>query len=327
MRIIKTFLVSFLFLPFVLLGQFIGYLFGEFTIFMWKISTFRHNDGEWIIPFFSDFFPYIISGIFGGWLAAILISRIYKYYHPKAILILPIIIGCLAILANVIALVKLGPSLKEISIIIGSVTSLITFIRFLKDEFPPILKEIEKDNRVIKSEILKKIKPETELISKIEKLEGVKIHRSILDETLTTASDRILILSGFTSKYVIDEVFLLKVKKALRRGVSIYMAFGYVHPSKKVSNQSYNEREMQKLNKIEDWVKKNKIHGNLFICNFPNHAKVLIKDSEFVIEGSFNWLSTGDESINLESSYKVNDSEFTDIAFNNYKDKFNDSIK
>ena len=81
-------------------------------------------------------------------------------------MIIPIIID-LVIFANVISLLKLGPSLKEISIIIGSITSAIAFIRFLKDEFPPILKEIEKDNKYIKGDT-REIQPEMDLVNKMK---------------------------------------------------------------------------------------------------------------------------------------------------------------
>ena len=61
------------------------------------------------------------------------------------------------------------------------------------------------------------------------------------------------------------------------------------------------------------------MYGKLDIYDFPNHSKVLIKDDEFVISGSYNWLSTGDDSKNLEKSYLIIDK----IIVNNEIDDIN----
>jgi len=66
MRMFKTILASCLFIPFTFIGQVIGYYFGLFTLFMWKITARGSGDGNDLIPFFSDFLPYVLSGICGG---------------------------------------------------------------------------------------------------------------------------------------------------------------------------------------------------------------------------------------------------------------------
>jgi phosphatidylserine/phosphatidylglycerophosphate/cardiolipin synthase-like enzyme len=61
--------------------------------------------------------------------------------------------------------------------------------------------------------------------------------------------------------------------------------------------------------------------GKLEIYYFPNHSKILIQDDQISIEGSFNWLSTGDSSQNLETSIKLTDKQQVQKALDFYQNK------
>ncbi len=307
MRMFKTVLASCLFIPFTFIGQVLGYYFGLFTLFMWKVSVRGGSDGNDLIPFFSDFFPYVLSGIFGGVLSAFLIRNIYKFYHPKIILIVPIIVGLLATLGNIYIMIKVGISVREVGLLVGSVLGVVCFVIALREDYPPILKELESTNKKLKDPTLEKLYGDRVASGSIKKIEGVSDHRNILENVLETAKEKIIIFSGFTSKYVINKNFLQKIKQMLEKGVDIYLCFGYRHPSDSKTKSVLNKSEIAELIVIAKEIKEKPNCGKLLIYDFPNHSKILIKDEEFFIAGSFNWLSTGDQSINLETSFLIKD--------------------
>ena len=52
------------------------------------------------------------------------------------------------------------------------------------------------------------------------------------------------------------------------------------------------------------------LKGQLIVFSCPNHAKTLIKDDEYAINGCFNWLSNIGTSQNEERSWIVYNKEF-----------------
>jgi len=307
MRMFKTILASCLFIPFTFIGQVIGYYFGLFTLFMWKITARGSGDGNDLIPFFSDFLPYVLSGICGGVLSAFLIRNIYKFYHPKIILIIPIIVGLLAILGNIYIMSKAGASIREIGLLVGSIFGVVSFVISLREDYPPILKELETTNKMLRDPTLEKVYGDRVASKSIEKIEGVYDHRNILKNVLDTAKEKIIIFSGFTSKYVIDKNFIQNIRKLLNKGIDIYLCFGYQHPSNSKTKNVVNKNEIVELITVANETNGKTNYGQLLIYDIPNHSKILIKDEEFMISGSFNWLSTGDESKNLETSFLIRD--------------------
>ena len=323
MRIFKSFLVSCLFIPFTLIGQLIGYYFGKFTLFMWTMSVRGGGNENSIIPFFSDFLPYILSGYFGGLLSAFLITKIYKFYHPIIILIIPIIVGILMILGNILITIQVGFTIREIGMCIGAFVGTISYVIIIKEDYPPALKELEESNKNIGSKLLQKIYGNRDVSNSIKKIEGVKDHRLILKEVFETANNNIIILSGFTSKYVMDQMFFKNLKKTLEKGVNIKLCYGYKSPSRNQKKINIDKNLFDNLINIKNLTKDNIMYGKLDIYDFPNHSKVLIKDDEFVISGSYNWLSTGDDSKNLEKSYLIRDK----IIVNNEIDDINKLLR
>ncbi len=191
-------------------------------------------------------------------------------------------------------------------IALGSISGIAVFIISLKEDYPPILKDLEKTNNELKDPILEKIYGNRDAQNFIKKIDGVSEHRNILKDILDQATKNIIIFSGFTSKYAIDEIFLTKIKKALEKGVNIYLCFGYQHPSNKKSKTDLSKKEITELIQLSREVKEKSDYGKLIIYDIPNHSKMIIKDQDFMINGSFNWLSTGDESKNFEQSFLIN---------------------
>jgi hypothetical protein len=109
-------------------------------------------------------------------------------------------------------------------------------------------------------------------------------HPGILEDALASARERLLIVSPWIRRAVVDEAFLRRIEQACSRGVNISLGFG-------LGNADEGEREWdadarRALEGIAS--RSNQLHmkrlGN-------THAKVLIKDREFFVITSFNWLS------------------------------------
>ena len=318
MRIFKTILASTAFIPLSLLGQLAGYFFGLFCLLMWNSTHWGGVDGNSIIPFFSEFFPYVISGCFGGALAAFGVQLIYRKYHPTIILIFPLITTLLALIGNIAFLRGSGFDLQETGLGLGTIFNGAIFYLALRKDYPPILLDLEKLNKEVKSEFLQRIEGDRGVINSLARIDGVAEHRKILMDALDTAQESILLLSGFVSGFVIDKEFISKLEVALKRGVIVRLGFGWTHPSGNKGTRVAAKKELLELLKL---ASQNNGSGILEIYYFPNHSKVLIKDDSYSVEGSFNWLSTGDQSKNLETSIKLTDRQQVQSAFYFYSGK------
>lgn len=323
MRILKTILASISFIPLSALGQFLGWYFAVFCLFMWSISVRGGVDGNFMTRLFSDFFPYVMAGSCGGGFAAFGVRAIYKKYHPKIILIIPAISIVLAILGNVLFLYKSGYSLSEFGLTIGLVLNGVFFYIALRDEYPPILNDLEALNKKVQSETLRQLEGDRSMAKSLRRIDGVEEHRKVLLDALDEAQESILILSGFVSRFAVNEALIKKLKSALSRGVKIQVGFGWKHPSGSQSPDLAVKKELHQLLKIQNQKSLKTDSGQLEVYYFPNHAKILIQDDLFSIEGSFNWLSTGDDSKNLETSIQLTDNEQVKLALDFYRNKLN----
>ena len=117
----------------------------------------------------------------------------------------------------------------------------------------------------------------------ITRIEGIE-HKSELTLALSESKNKLIIISGFISDYVVlkNKKFLPMLEDCLSRGVIVYLGYG-----EKVSYGS-----AQDYQKAIIQLEKLKVRfTNLLIKKFNNHQKLLIKDSDYMICGSFNWLS------------------------------------
>lgn len=135
---------------------------------------------------------------------------------------------------------------------------------------------------------------EQKLVSEIEKLEAQSIkakvrmvavyeHPEYLWDAFTTAKERILIISPWITKAVVDQEFMRALRLKLHEGVSIYIGYGLDERESEKPLVSSAEREL---------LEEHKKYERFFMRRLGDtHAKVLIKDSEYIITTSFNWLS------------------------------------
>lgn len=107
-------------------------------------------------------------------------------------------------------------------------------------------------------------------------------HPAYLEKALTETERRLVIVSPWIKSRVVDNAFTGKLRELLRRGVDVYLGYGFGPEDERKDNID----AVRALERIAS--------------EFPNfrlvrlgdtHAKVLVSDSAFAIFTSFNWLS------------------------------------
>ena len=143
----------------------------------------------------------------------------------------------------------------------------------------------------------------------IKFIEDHETHVNTLSDALSKSKDRIIILSGWVTDRVIDNTFKNLLLDALKRGVDIYVGYGYQSKIDKKISRAEQKNAESALHDLQSWCSKFKPDGRLNIYNFPNHQKLLISDEKYMVCGSFNWLSNSGYSKNVELSIGVTHQE------------------
>lgn len=110
-------------------------------------------------------------------------------------------------------------------------------------------------------------------------------HPPLLADALANAQERVLIISPWIYGVVVDQEFLKKLEELLRRKVVVRIGYGI--------NESETElkrpKDLDARKALRDLAHR---YSNFRMRRLGNtHAKVLIKDSEYAVVTSFNWLS------------------------------------
>lgn len=132
-------------------------------------------------------------------------------------------------------------------------------------------------------------------------------HQPLLREAIEHARDRVMIFSPWITSLVVDRPTILALRKMLERGVKLHIGYG-LDDDRKAPKPIPSD--LQKL--ADDYPAfELKRFGD-------THEKVLIKDSDFVVLTSFNWLSfRGDAERRLrrELGIKVSDPAYVDKEY------------
>lgn len=134
--------------------------------------------------------------------------------------------------------------------------------------------------------------------STIEKIIG-EAHRRELSAAARDASQELVILSGWITSSVVNDRFVRTLEEAIHRGVKIYIGYGWEDSSGSHSESSSSADAIFRLHAL-----KKKNPNAIHIAKFANHQKILIKDSDYIICGSNNWLSNN-AFRNSEISMKI----------------------
>jgi hypothetical protein len=112
----------------------------------------------------------------------------------------------------------------------------------------------------------------------------------LFSDTLKNVQSRLVILSAFLSTDAVDSIFLSQLENALKRGVKVWIGYGMgKHGNRQQeressANWSRAETELQNLRKRYKDAFELRDFGD-------THEKILLCDNEFVVTGSYNWLS------------------------------------
>ena len=156
---------------------------------------------------------------------------------------------------------------------------------------------------------------EANAMSRIYPVTGLENLKSALNETLENASNRVLIMSGWASGYVIDATFIDRCIRLLSNGVELHIGFGYDSSTDKRMPE-WEKKGRNQIGKLMRKAMDQKIDTNLFVYEFDNHYKSLVKDSDYFLTGSINWLSNS-RGKNLERAWK---NEFPALADREFED-------
>jgi Mn-dependent DtxR family transcriptional regulator len=108
-------------------------------------------------------------------------------------------------------------------------------------------------------------------------------HPDYLDNAFRTATSRILLISPWIRRAVLDQERIAQLRRRLDRDCSVYIGWGYQDEDRERSNTMDVVRELARMHNE---------YKNFYFVDLGNtHEKILIKDSEFAITTSFNWLS------------------------------------
>lgn len=168
------------------------------------------------------------------------------------------------------------------------------------------------------------------VLDEARKSHGIEVitgnqHFDALVDALDEAKQRLIILSGWVTNYVVDEDMEIRLRTALNRGVNVFIGFGWtshrIHEEVRPENQAAYKR----LRRISTWAESNST-GKLRLKEFPNHAKLVVCDDKYLISGSHNWLSNR-HGRNFELSHKITDTYVVRKAADVAIGKFNNRPK
>lgn len=133
---------------------------------------------------------------------------------------------------------------------------------------------------------------------------GQQKHYGFLKNILSCLPDSVKIISPWITSKVVDEEFLNQIRKMKRNNKTVKICFGY-HKTDYTINQidkivetdNFGNGKEEHTRAIQEL--KNVLEENLKYSP-PLHSKILIVDDEFMVIGSYNWLSNYGKRVNVK---------------------------
>ena len=145
-----------------------------------------------------------------------------------------------------------------------------------------------------------------------------KQHRDELLKAVADARDSLLIVSGWIRSYVVDKRFLRDLTAALRRGVNVIIHYGWQKSDGTHDSDTSITQARDALNSLSAKSRRKRGWGHLVLREYPTHEKAIVKDADYVIFGSNNWLSNR-KFRNREQSIKIWDKDLAQQVLNQYR--------
>jgi|TARA_B100000315_G_scaffold202108_1_gene194686 hypothetical protein len=125
---VYSLLVSLVFIPVAILGQFLGFYLGKFLYFIYdSVMSLRLPD------FFADILPAVVSGVIAGYVSALIVTKIYKNYNFLFAIILPFAVILFAFIGDILLANDVGWSTESIGVLLREVVTIGAYYYLLKD--------------------------------------------------------------------------------------------------------------------------------------------------------------------------------------------------
>ncbi len=143
----------------------------------------------------------------------------------------------------------------------------------------------------------------------IAKIVGNKAHDKRLKQAIKSAQETVVILSGLDVEKVETQEFRTALERCLKRGVMVYIGYGYQKTESAKQDITAREIAKEKLDSLMGWYLKRKLEGRLEVYSYPTHSTALIKDDEYAIIGNYDWLSVKNDKKDHKGWY-ISNSKF-----------------
>lgn len=110
-------------------------------------------------------------------------------------------------------------------------------------------------------------------------------HRTIFAQSLSNCSNRLLIISPWISRWIVNSDFLTKLKNRLELGVSVTIAWGFDDTTGRHKSRSHPDAVLRLIELADAYPEQ-----FTFVKMDQSHSKILIADDLYVCT-SHNWLS------------------------------------
>ena len=112
-------------------------------------------------------------------------------------------------------------------------------------------------------------------------------HPKLFDEALSSATERLMIVSPWINGYALKDSRIQKLQELLAKGVTVYIGYGI----SKTNEEKIDQRVVERLRKLAK-----QYPGHFDFRRLGNtHSKILAYDANCFVTGSFNWMSYSGE--------------------------------
>lgn len=108
-------------------------------------------------------------------------------------------------------------------------------------------------------------------------------HPKLLKRALEGSRERLVVVSPWIRRKVVNRKFLALLEERLKAGVNVYIGWGMADDTRSTDADSEPLEALEKLAQ--------RYPNFSFVWFGDTHAKILISDRKFAVAGSFNWLS------------------------------------
>ena len=125
---VYSLVVSLVFVPVAILGQFLGLYLGKFLYFIYdSVMSLRLPD------FFADILPAVVSGVIAGYVSALIVTKIYKNYNFIFVMIIPFAVILFAFIGDILLASDVGWSTESIGVLLREVVTIGAYYYLLKE--------------------------------------------------------------------------------------------------------------------------------------------------------------------------------------------------